>query len=128
MSTDQQLSYKLCNAVKNGCLPSDLREIKCGAVNNARWLTTGMRLVYLWTSKHDLSGKQLEDLEILVRFSLESYFKLFFYIKVKDRLEDAPHHILTQLRILRTLSKRLQGIVTPYVCSGAWHSHHEMYC
>ena len=26
MSTDQQLSYKLCNAVKNGCLPSDLRE------------------------------------------------------------------------------------------------------
>ena len=125
MSTDQQLSYKLCNAVKNGCLPLDLREIKCGALNHARWLTTGMRLVYLWTRKHDLSGKQLEDLEILVRFSLESYFKLFFDIKVKDRLEDAPHHILTQLRILRTQSKRVQGIVTPFVCSGAWHSHHE---
>ena len=47
MSTDEQLSYKLCNPVKNGCLPSDLREIKCGALNHARWLTTGMRLVYL---------------------------------------------------------------------------------
>ena len=50
------MSYKLCNAVKNGFLPSDLREIKSGALNHARWLTTGMRLVYLWTRKHDLSG------------------------------------------------------------------------
>ena len=80
MSTDEQLSYKLCNPEKNGCLPSGLREIKSGALNHARWLTTGMRLVYPWTRKHDPSGKQLEDLEILVRFCLESYSKLFFDI------------------------------------------------
>ena len=68
------------------------------------------------------SARRPGDLsQILLKVLLQA----FFDIKVKDRLEDASHHILTQLRILRILSKRVKGIVTPYVCSGAWHSHHE---
>lgn len=125
MSTDQNLCYKLCKAVKSGSLPPELREIQCGLLNHARWLTTGMRLVYMWTRHHGLTGQHLVDLEVLVKFCLQSYFKLYFDIKVKHKLEDAPHHILTQLRILKKQPKRVQDIVTHYIRTGAWYAHPE---
>ena len=65
---------------------------------------------------HNLKGKELEDLELLSRYSLDCYFKVYFYIKVADRIEDAPHHILTQLRILKTQPEKVQAIVSPYIC------------
>ena len=125
MSTDQKLSYKLCICSKAGELPSNLREIQCGPLNHARWLTTGMRLLYLWTRKHDLKEKEFEDLRILVRFSLDCYFKVYFDIKTADRIEDAPYHILSQLRILKRQPIEVQNIVSPYVRLGAWYAHSE---
>ena len=125
MSTDQKLSYKLCNGVRVGELPSNLREIQCGPLNHARWLTTGMRLLYLWTRKHNLKGKELEDLKLLVRYTLDCYFKVYFDIKAYDRIEDAPDHILTQLRILRSQPTEVQRIVAPYIRLGAWYAHSE---
>ena len=77
MSTDQKHSYKLCKAVKSGELPPNLREIQCGPLSHARWLTTSMRIVFMWTRKHNLSSKNLENLELLVLFCLQFYFKLF---------------------------------------------------
>ena len=41
MSTDQQLSFRLCKALKTGELPENLREIQCGPMNHTRWLTIG---------------------------------------------------------------------------------------
>ena len=67
----------------------------------------------------------MENLELLVQFCLESYFKLFFDIKVRDRFEDGPTHLLTQLRVLRTLPEPVKDIVLPYIRLGAWFSHSE---
>ncbi|KAG0703828.1 hypothetical protein GWK47_024812 [Chionoecetes opilio] len=61
------------------------------------WLTTAQSLVYMWTRKHGLTGKELNTLEILVKYCLQVYFKLYYDIKVHHRLEDGPKHILTQL-------------------------------
>ena len=68
MSTDQKQTYKLCKAVKIGVLPPNLREIQCGPLSHARWLTTGMRIVFMWTRKHDLTDQNLKNLELLVLF------------------------------------------------------------
>ena len=125
MSTDQKQTYKLCKAVKIGVLPPNLREIQCGPLSHARWLTTGMRIVFMWTRKHDLTDQNLKNLELLVLFCLQFYFKLFFDIKVKDRLEDASNHILSQLRILRNQPVIVREIVTPYIQLGAWYANHE---
>jgi hypothetical protein len=125
MSTDQKQSYKLCKAVKTGVLPPNLREIQCGPLSHARWLTTGMRIVFMWTRKHDLTDQNLKNLELLVLFCLQFYFKLFFDIKVKDRLEDASYHILSQLRIIRNQPEIVREIVTPYIQLGAWYANHE---
>ena len=36
-----------------------------------------------------------------------------------------PYHVLTQLCILRTLPKKVQNILTPYIRTGALYSHSE---
>ena len=125
MSTDQQVSYQLVQAVKRGVLPSELQEIKCGKVSHSRWLTTAQSLVYMWTRKHGLTGKELNTLEILVKYCLQGYFKLYYDIKVHHRLEDGPKHILTQLRVMRSQPKKVQTAVTFYVRTGAWFAHSE---
>ena len=53
------------------------------------------------------------------------YFKLYFDISFKHRLENGPYHILTELRILKTQPANVRKIVTPYVRTGAWFSHSE---
>lgn len=45
--------------------------------------------------KHGLSGKPLKILESLVKFCLQFYFKMYFDIKVRHLIIDAPHHVLT---------------------------------
>ena len=67
----------------------------------------------------------MDTLRLLVKFCVESYFKLFFDIKVRDGLKDAPNHIITQLRILGTLPSAINEIVTPYIKLGAWYAHPE---
>ena len=86
MSTDAKICYKLCHAVKSGSLPVDLQEIKCGPLSHARWLTSGERLVYMWTSDHGLTGNNFQVLKTLVKICLEMYFKMYFDIKVKHNI------------------------------------------
>ena len=79
----------------------------------------------MWTRKHNLCNKMLENLELLDLFCLQFYFKLFFDIKVKNKLEDTSYHIFSQLRILRNQADRVKEIVTPYIQVGAWYANHE---
>ncbi|KAG0727952.1 hypothetical protein GWK47_033539 [Chionoecetes opilio] len=92
---------------------------------SGRWLTTSQSLVYMWTRKHGLTGKELNTLEILVKYCLQVYFKLYYDIKVHHKLEDGPKHILTQLRVMRSQPKKVQTAVTFYVRTGAWFAHSE---
>ena len=125
MSTDQKSCYKLVGAVKAGSLPPSLQEMLCGKLCHARWLTTAQRIIFLWTRKHDLTGKNLKMLEMLAKFCLQHYFKLFYDIKVKHLIQDAPYHILTSVRLLRQQPKKVQDAVTFYLRTGAWFSHSE---
>ena len=79
----------------------------------------------MWTRKHSLSGKPLKILESLVKFCLQFYFKIYFDVKVRHLIVDAPYHVLTGLRILRTQPKKVKDAITPYVKTGAWYSHPE---
>ena len=79
----------------------------------------------MWTRVHGLTGQPLRVLEILVKFCLTYYFKLYFDIKVKHLIKDAPYHILTSLRILKSQPKKVKDIITFYVRTGAWYAHPE---
>ena len=125
LSTDSFMCYKYVNAIKEGKLTPQLANMKCASLSHARWLTTGLALMFLRTREHGLKGKELQTLEILVKFCLQMYFKLYFDIPLKNRLEDGPYHVLSELRILKTLPKKIQDIITPYIRTGAWFSHSE---
>ena len=79
----------------------------------------------LWTRNHGLQGKTLENFELIVKFVLQSYFKLYFDIKVKHRLADGPGHILTAITIYRNQSKAVQEAIKKTTICGAYHSHSE---
>ena len=90
-----------------------------------RWLTCAERLGFMWTRDHGLSGAPLEILRILVKFCLTMYFKLFFDIKTRPLIVEAPYHILTSLRILKTQPKVVQDTITFYIRKNAWYAHPE---
>ena len=75
--------------------------------------------------KHGCQGKELEILKTIVEFCVNFYFKMYFDIKVKHTLIYGPEHILTQLRLMRELPDHVKEIITPFIRTGAWHSHSE---
>ena len=79
----------------------------------------------MWTRVHGLKGAPLRILRILVKFCITMYFKLFFDIKHRHMLVDAPYHILTSLRVLKTQPKIVQDVITFYVRKNAWFAHPE---
>ena len=64
-----------------------------------------------------IEGQSMITLNLLASYAVKSYFKLNFDIEVKHKMEDAPYHILTKMRILRTQPKEVKDIVTKYVCT-----------
>ena len=64
-------------------------------------------------------------MEVLAHFFVNFYFKLYYDIKVKHYLVDAPLHALTSLKLLRAEPEEVRHIITPYIQSGAWHAHPE---
>ena len=79
----------------------------------------------LWTRVHGLQGDTLKTFELIIQFVLQSYFKLYFDIKVKHSLVDGPNYVVSALRIARTLPKKVKDIVSPYIALGAYHAHPE---
>ncbi|KAG0726729.1 hypothetical protein GWK47_035956 [Chionoecetes opilio] len=85
---------------------------------------TAQSLVYMWTRKQGLTGKELNTLEILVKYCRKVYFKLYYNIKVHHRLEDGPKHILTQPQSDKVAAQEgPKTAVTFYVRTGAWFAH-----
>ena len=125
LSTDQHNCYLLAKAIKNGQLSKEVAGLKCGPLNHSRWLTTGEALLILWARVHGLQGETLRKFELIIQFVLQSYFKLYFDIKVKHSLVDGPYHVVTALRISRNLPEEVREIVSPYIKNGAYHAHPE---
>ena len=58
--TDANVLYKYVQAVKAGFWPVELTELKPGPIVHSRWLTTGEAILFMWTRKHGLVGKDLK--------------------------------------------------------------------
>lgn len=125
LSTDQHNCYLLVKAIKSGNLSRDLANKKGGPINHSRWLTTGHALLMLWVRDHNLHGDSLRKFEVIVNFLVQSYFKLYFDIKVKNSLVYGPIHVLTSLRIFRTQPKEVQDAIKKTIERGAYHAHPE---
>ena len=108
LSTDQQNCYLLVKAIKSGILPKDLANKKGGPINHSRWLTTAQAFLMLWVRHHNLQGESLRKFELIVKFIIQSYFKLYFDIKVKNSMVEEPKHILTKSDYLEYNQKKFK--------------------
>ena len=125
MSNDANMFYQLGVAIRTGNLSKELGNRKCGTLVHSRWLTTGTALLLLYCSHHGLDEEEEEKLRLLATFTLQHYHHMFWEIKVKHSIVEAPRHILTSLDLLRKQDQKVREVVTPYIRSGAWFAHSE---
>ena len=95
MSTDSALTYKLVEALSQGEMTPELASMKSGPLCHNRWLTTGVAIMFLWISNHGFTGKLFDKLKDIVLFMVQVYLPMFFEIKVKHSIVEAPNHIIT---------------------------------
>ena len=68
LSTNQFYGYKIVSSNRSGNIPKDSALLEIGPVNHSRWLTTANILCRIWVSKHELEGKNLKNLELILEF------------------------------------------------------------
>ena len=76
-------------------------------------------------SDHRLTGEQLKILEVLVRFTIDVYFKMYYDIKVQHHIKDAPLHLVHTLQLLAQQSEEVKEVVTKVIVRGAYSAHSE---
>ena len=74
-------------------------------------------------SDHRLTGKQVRILEVLVRFTIDVYFKMYYDIKVQHHIKDAPLHLVHTLQLLAQQSEEVKEVVTEVIVRGAYSAH-----
>ena len=125
LSTDANLAYLRCKAVRSGILPRDVELRKTGEIVHSRWLTTGSTFLDMWMKEHGLTGELYDRLETIVIYEVSLYFPMFFLLKVKHSWLEAPRHVLHELELFRLQSPKVQELLLPTLCRGAWNSHSE---
>jgi hypothetical protein len=125
LSWDQKCQYKLLHAVRSGKSNTDIANIQIGPLNHSRFLTLAERCLYLYMCEHDLSEEDTEKLYKIVHFIMTNYGPMWFHIKIKPLLTDAPRHIFQQTQLLKLLPDDVLDIVKPYVSRNCYHAHPE---
>ena len=125
LSWDQKCLYKLLNAVRSGKSNVDIENMQLAGLNHSRWLTLSIRLLYLYMCWHSLTPEETENLNTLIHFVMTNYGPMWFTIKMKPLITDAPKHVFHQTKLLKLLPAHVVNIVKPYVSRNAYYAHPE---
>ncbi|KAG7174013.1 hypothetical protein Hamer_G029881, partial [Homarus americanus] len=79
----------------------------------------------IWIFKHELKGKVLKNLRLIVEFIIGVYLPQWFSVKLNPMWVDGPNHLLFQLQLVRTQRKVVRDIVLPVARRSAWHARSE---
>ena len=86
----------------------------------------------MYVSKHGLKGKDLKNLNEIVKFIVNNYYPIWFDIKVGDSVFRGPHHILKEIDIVNKMNfntstaKQVKSIAMKFISKGAWQCHSEI--
>lgn len=125
LSWDQKCLYKLLHAVRSGKSNIDIINMKLAGLNHSRWLTLAIRVLYLYMCYHQLTQDETVKLNRLVHFIMTNYGPMWFAIKCKPFITDAPKHVFKQTKLLQLLPSDIINIVKPYVSRSAYFAHPE---
>ena len=95
LSRDQYLAYLYCHAVQSGVMPQELATMTIGPLVKSRWLTTGIRILCLYTR----TKRPSKGLIRLVKVLLNLYFPGWFRYRHHSHIQDGSKnfHYLIEL-------------------------------
>ena len=95
LSRDQYLAYLYCHAVQSGVMPKELATMTIGPLVKSRWLTTGIRILCLYTR----TKRPSKGLIRLVKVLLNLYFPGWFRYRHHSHIQDGSKnfHYLIEL-------------------------------
>lgn len=121
LSTDQQYLFQMCKAVGEGICSTSLAEKNPGKMAHSRWLTTANRILRLYIATLEPS----EIFQVLVKFVVQVYSRMWFAIKTKPRLEYGAKHLWKTISISRGLPNNIKIIIDKVIQDNAYFAHPE---
>ena len=122
LSADQHYAYKICSAVIEGVVDSDLQYLKVGPIVHSRWLTLGCRILRYYISMDNPSS----NLEILAQFCLQVYFPSWFEIKSNSQLTRGSKNLFNLVqRILNVPNEIVRETALKVVQRNGFFAHQE---
>ena len=125
ISADQKTLYRLIRMVKTGEKIPHIEEFQPGALGSARWLTQAASMLRMYFSKHGLDADESRNLQIIVNTIIEAYGPMWFEIKTKPNLTDAPKHWFKLLQIANRLDEEIKEIVKKNITRNSYYFHSE---
>ena len=101
MSWDQTLLYRSCRAIIDGVCPPWLARRKVGGVSHARWLTTAIRINFLYMSMTSPSP----EITRLATFVVTVYACLWFQCKRDWKVTQAGKIVFDAMKKIYALKK-----------------------
>uniref|UniRef100_A0A6P7H1G5 Uncharacterized protein LOC114349192 n=1 Tax=Diabrotica virgifera virgifera TaxID=50390 RepID=A0A6P7H1G5_DIAVI len=147
LSTDQKFLFDISTAVSTGEFPASLASKNPGKLSHARWLTTATtgefpasfasknpgklsharwlttanRILRLYVSTLNPSENLIE----IATFINKVYAPMWFTIKTKPKIKDAPFNLWKSIYLSRYLKKDLREIVDTTIQRNAFFAHAE---
>ena len=121
MSVDQNLLYRSCKAIINGFCPPSLARRKIAKVSHARWLTTAIRINFLYMSMTSPSPEIVR----LATFVVTVYATLWFRAKLHWRAHEAPRIAFDTMKLIHGLPFDEQCVLKPVFERGLFWAHPE---
>lgn len=121
LSTDQKYLFDISTAVSSGECPASLASRNPGKLSHARWLTTANRILRLYVGTPDPSENLIE----ITTFINRVYAPMWFYIKTRPKIKDAPLNLWRTINFSRYLREDLRKIVDSTIQRNGFFAHPE---
>ena len=125
LSSDQKLLFLAFESVRSGEIRVELYSLTPGPISHSRWLPHATRNLLLYMKKHGLTGKNKANLNKFVHFLMTNYTVMWFRLKQKASIGEAPRHLFSQIELTRLLPKDTQTIARKNIARNAYWAHPE---
>ena len=125
LSSDQKTLYKLVHMVKTGEKIPNIEEYRPAELSQARWLTQASAMLRIYFSKHGLDASESRKLRIIVNTIIDAYAPMWFLIKTRPKLVEAPRHWFRLLQIAQKLDEEIRDVVIKNITRNAYYFHSE---
>ena len=125
LSSDQLILFLCYESVRTGKIRVELYSLTPGPLSHSRWLTHAVRNLLLYMKKNGLKGKNKTNLMKFVQFIMTNYTVMWFRLKQKGSIGEAPRHLFGQIKLTKLLFPEVKRIARKNLTRNAYWAHPE---